>query len=150
MAGFIVMAGNVRPLEELIIDQAEYLASLNGNLTAEDQAKLNEYKKNPLAGSNLPAQYLADLKGYRPNVEAKNLDVPMLILQGERDYQVTMKDFVLWKSALGGRSNVTFHTYPKLNHLFVAGEGRSRPEEYQEPGHVDEQVVADIANWILR
>jgi uncharacterized protein len=150
MAGFIVMAGNVRPLEELIVDQVEYLASLKGNLTVEDQAKLAEIKKNPFAGMNLPAQYLVDLKGYRPDDEAKSLNTPMLILQGERDYQVTMKDFVLWKSALGGRNNVTFHTYPKLNHLFVAGEGKSRPEEYQAPGHVDEQVVADIANWILR
>jgi len=144
------MAGNVRPLEELIVDQVEYLASLKGNLTAEDQAKLAEIKKNPFAGMNLPTPYLADLKGYRPDVEAKSLNTPMLILQGERDYQVTMKDFILWKSALGGQSNVTFHTYPKLNHLFIAGEGKSQPEEYQEPGHVDEQVISDIANWILQ
>ena len=74
----------------------------------------------------------------------------MLILQGERDFQVTMKDFDLWKSALQERRNVHFHTYPKLNHLFIAGEGKSQPEEYQQPGHVEEQVIADIANWILQ
>jgi hypothetical protein len=74
----------------------------------------------------------------------------MLILQGERDYQVTMKDFILWKSAMEARRNITFDTYPKLNHLFIAGEGKSQPEEYQEPGHVDEQVISDIANWILQ
>ena len=74
----------------------------------------------------------------------------MLILQGERDFQVTMKDFGLWKSELQARRNVRFLTYPKLNHLFIAGEGKSRPDEYQQPGHVDEQVVADIANWILQ
>jgi dienelactone hydrolase len=150
IAGFIVMAGNVRPLEDLIVDQTEYIASLKGNLTAENQAKLAEIKKKPFAGMNVPAPYLADLKGYRPDLEAKSLNTPMLILQGERDYQVTMKDFVLWKSALEARSNVRFHTYPKLNHLFIAGEGKSRPEEYEELGYVDEQAVADIANWILR
>jgi dienelactone hydrolase len=150
IAGFVVMAGNVRPMEELIVEQSEYLASLKGNLTAEDQAKLAELKRNPFADLSVPAAYLADLKGYRPDLEAKSLNTPMLILQGERDYQVTMKDFDLWKSALQARSNVRFHTYPKLNHLFIAGEGKSRPEEYQEPGHVDEQVVADIANWILQ
>jgi hypothetical protein len=32
----------------------------------------------------------------------------MLILQAERDYQVTMEDFAVWKKALAGRSNVTF------------------------------------------
>jgi dienelactone hydrolase len=150
IAGFVVMAGNVRTLEELIVDQTEYIASLKENLTANDQAKLAEIKKNPFAGMSLPAAYVADLKGYRPDLEAKSLNTPMLILQGERDYQVTMKDFDLWKSALQARRNVRFHTYPKLNHLFIAGEGKSRPEEYQEPGHVDEQVVADIANWILQ
>jgi dienelactone hydrolase len=150
IAGFVVLAGNVRPLEELIVDQVEYLANLKGNLTAKDQAKLAEYKKNPFAGMNLPAPYLADLKGYRPDVEARSLNTPMLILQGERDYQVTMKDYVLWKSALEGRSNVRFHSYPRLNHLFIAGNGKSQPEEYQQPGHVDEQVVADIANWVLQ
>lgn len=150
IAGFVVMAGNVRPLEALIVDQMEYLASLKGNLTAEDLAKLAEYKKNPFAGMNLPAQYLADLKGYRPDLEAQSLKTPMLILQGERDYQVTMKDFVLWKSALETHRNVSFHTYPKLNHLFITGEEKSRPEEYQEQGHVDAQVIADISNWILQ
>lgn len=98
---------------------------------------------------NIPASYLADLKGYRPDVDIKSLNTPMLILQGERDYQVTMKEFLLWKSALQARRNVRFQTYPKLNHLFIAGEGKSRPEEYQMPGHVEEQVVADIASWIL-
>ena len=71
IAGFVVMAGNVRPLEELIVDQVEYMASLKGNLTAEEQAKLAEFKKNPFAGMSLPAAYLADLKDYRPDAEAK-------------------------------------------------------------------------------
>jgi hypothetical protein len=150
IAGFVVLAGNVRPMDELIVDQVEYIASLKGNLTAEDQARLQEYKKNPFAGMNLPASYLADLKGYRPDLDAKSLNTPLLILQGERDYQVTMKDYDLWKSALAVRSNVSFHSYPRLNHLFIAGEGQSRPEEYQQPGHVDVQVIADIANWILQ
>lgn len=150
IAGFVVMAGSVRPPQELIVDQVEYIASLKGNLTAEEQAKLAKFKKDPFAGMNVPASYLADLKDYRPDAEAKKLDTPMLILQGERDYQVTMKDFDLWKSALQARRNVRFHTYPKLNHLFIAGEGKSQPEEYQQPGHVDEQAIADIVNWILQ
>ena len=30
-----------------------------------------------------------------------------------------------------------------------AGEGKSRPEEYQIPGNVAEAVIDDIAAWIL-
>ena len=46
--------------------------------------------------------------------------------------------------------NVSFKMYPELNHLFVAGKGKSLPQEYEQPGHVDQTVVADIANWILK
>ncbi len=150
LAGFIVMAGNVRSLEELIVDQTQYLASLKGPLTAEDQAHIAAVKRNPFGDFQIPAPYLADLKNYRPDLAAKALHMPMLILQGERDYQVTMKDFAMWKMALGNRPDVTFHSYPKLNHLFIAGEGKPSPAEYQKPGHVDEQVIADIVQWVRR
>ena len=49
----------------------------------------------------------------------------MLILHGERDYQVTPEEFARWKAALGSRRDVTFHSYPALNHLFIAGTGAS-------------------------
>jgi hypothetical protein len=70
-------------------------------------------------------------------------------LQGERDYQVTMADFALWKKALGSRKEVKFISYPKLNHLFIAGEGKSTPAEYFIPGNVAKVVIDDIAKWIV-
>ena len=72
----------------------------------------------------------------------------MLILQGERDYQVTLEDLAGWKTYLSGQSNVEFKTYPKLNHLFLEGEGKSAPAEYLDPGHVPVYVIDDIARWI--
>ncbi len=119
LAGVIVMAGNVRPLEELIVEQTEYQLSLAGGGTPDQREKLEKLKKDPwsIAG-NIPHSYRDDLQGYNPAAEAKKIDMPMLILQGERDYQVTMKDFALWQAALDGRGNVAFHSYPKLNHLF--------------------------------
>ena len=80
---------------------------------------------------------------------AKRLTIPMLFLQGERDFQVTMKDFDLWKSSLTGRSNAAFRAYPALNHLFLAGEGKSSPAEYRVPGNFNAQAISDIANWLL-
>ena len=72
----------------------------------------------------------------------------MLILQGGRDYQVTPVGFERWKEALGAQANVTFKLYPKLNHLFITGEGKSSPAEYEQPGHIAEAVVVDVADWI--
>jgi hypothetical protein len=74
----------------------------------------------------------------------------MLILQGERDYQVTMVDFGMWHKALDTHANVTFTSFPSLNHLFFSGTGPSMPGEYLVPSHVDAGVVADIAAWCVR
>ena len=37
-----------------------------------------------------------------------------------------------------------------MNHLFMTGEGKSTPAEYEHPGHVAESVITDIAEWILK
>jgi uncharacterized protein len=74
--------------------------------------------------------------------------MPMLILQGERDYQVTMADLQGWRDALGSRKNVTIKSYPTLNHLFMTGDGKATPSEYERPGHVADFVLDDIAAWI--
>jgi fermentation-respiration switch protein FrsA (DUF1100 family) len=149
LAGLIILAANARPLEELIVEQSEYLAALKGDLTDAQKKQLEALRRNPSAAlASLPAKYREDLAAYNPTALAQTLDLPMLILQGERDFQVSMADFKLWRSALGSRDNVTFRSYPKLNHLFVAGEGKSSPAEYERPAHVAEEVIRDVGAWI--
>ena len=53
------------------------------------------------------------------------ITAPMLFLQGGRDYQVTDTDFEGWKRALTSRPDVRFKLYQNLNHLFIAGTGKS-------------------------
>jgi len=149
LAGVVVMAGSVRPLEELILEQFEYIFSLKGELTAAQRAQLDAIRQNPwkvLPG--VTEKYKADLKDYHPAALAAESNLPMLLLQGERDYQVRMKDFDLWKAGLAHRTNVTMRSYPALNHLFVTGEGKSTPEAYDKTGHVSPEVIDDIARWI--
>jgi dienelactone hydrolase len=71
-----------------------------------------------------------------------------LILQGGRDYQVTDVDLAAFRKALDGRPNVTVTVYPDLNHIFLKGEGKSVPSEYETPGFVDPRVIDDVAAWI--
>ena len=163
IAGVIVLGGAARPLEEAIAAQAQYLANADGTITPEEQQTLaqtaalvntvraltSEDAKSGRVVANIPASYWLDLSGYDPPSAAKEVKQPMLILQGERDYQVTMEEFGRWKAALGARADVTFRSYPALNHLFIAGSGPSLPAEYQTPGHVAEDVIRDIAAWIL-
>jgi len=96
----------------------------------------------------IPASYWLDLRGYDVPKSAATLKQPMLIMQGERDYQVTMDDFAKLRTALGTKPGVTMRSYPGLNHLLITGEGKSMPIEYTRAGHVAEDVVRDIAAWI--
>jgi uncharacterized protein len=161
IAGFIVMAGAARPLEDLILEQVTYIASLDGTVSEEEKKQIEGLRQEVAkvkalqpgaSGTALgaPASYWLDLKGYKPPEAATALGRPLLVLQGERDYQVTLDNFEAWKKALGDRKDVTFKSYPRLNHLFIEGEGKSGPAEYQKPGHVAEAVVADIAGWIKK
>jgi fermentation-respiration switch protein FrsA (DUF1100 family) len=161
-AGLIVLAGADRPLEDLMLEQVTYIFGLDGEVTDAEQTQLDTItaqvaaiKDIGLAGETLPealagapAAYWLDLRGYVPSEMAQTLAQPLLILQGERDYQVTMEDFGRWQAALQGRENVTFKSYPALNHLFIPGEGPSSPAEYEQAGHVAEEVIRDIAGWI--
>ena len=161
IAGFIVMAGAARPLEDLLLEQVPYIASVDGTVTEEEKKQIEAVKamvetiRNLKEGSKetpmgVPASYWLDLKGYQPPAVAKELKAPFLILQGERDYQVTMEDFELWRKALADRKDVTFKAYPDLNHLFMEGKGKATPEEYGRPGHVAQKVVEDVAGWIQK
>jgi dienelactone hydrolase len=162
LAGLIILAGANRPLEDLMVEQTRYLLSLNGNPSAEAQVKLDKLiveaakvkslteadASSPALLLHAPAAYWLDLREHDPLAIVKGLKQPLLILQGGRDYQVTEVDFNRWNEALGAQPNVTFKRYPKLNHLFMAGEGKSTPDEYEEPGHVAEAVVTDLAEWL--
>jgi dienelactone hydrolase len=163
IAGAIVMAGAAHSLEEAIVAQVRYIATADGTISADEEKAIREalaladsvraLKREDAKSGRIilaaPASYWLDLRDYDPPVAARQVKAPMLILQGERDFQVTLKDFAKWKEALGSRRDVTFRSYPTLNHLFIAGTGPSLPAEYEVSGHVAEEVIRDIATWVL-
>jgi len=149
----LIMAGNVRHLEDLLVEQATYMGITGQQL---EQAKALQAKVKKLEAADedspaiggLPVAYWLDLREYDTVADAKKQALPMLILQGERDYQVPLADFNLWKAGLGSAKGVTLKSYPSLNHLFVAGQGKSLPAEYAKPGHVAAEVIDDIAQFV--
>jgi len=167
LAGMIVLNGNERHLEDLAVDEVNYIdEEQEKNLTGpqleqwhrqmavvREQAakikKMTQGDENTSSLLGMKGSYLLDLKGYDPAGQAKLLKIPMLILQGERDYQVNMKDFAAWKSGLAGLQGVTMKSYPPLDHLLVEGAGRSSSADYRKPGqHVSQAVVDDVAKWV--
>ncbi|MGA2296651.1 MAG: DUF3887 domain-containing protein [FCB group bacterium] len=163
--GLIIMAGTTRNFEDVILEQTLYLSSLDTNNSEEKKvaidtlrAQLKRVKDASLSmdtpTSSLPlnvgASYWLDIRGYVPAKLAKTLKQPILVIQGERDYQVTMDDYNIWKNELSPNKHVSFKLYPKLNHLFMEGIGKSKPAEYETPRNIPEYVIIDIADWIKK
>jgi dienelactone hydrolase len=164
IAGLVLMAGNTRPVEDLVVEQIRNAVSLGDKVTPEGQKQIEAVEKEMgewrspdlkpgmtvhLLGAPVPASYVLDLRGYKPGDTAALLKIPILVLQGERDIQVRTADFEGWKKALTGHANATFKLYPALNHLFMPGTGPSSGSEYQKPNHVSKEVIDDIAAWIV-
>jgi dienelactone hydrolase len=164
IAGIVMLAANSRPLEKIVMEQIHNLAAMSGTPTEAEQKRIDaaEAGAKQIEGPNLKPEdkieflgattygaYWLDLRAYDPLKTAAKLKVPILIVQGGRDYQVTPSNFQAWSDALANNRNVTLRTYPDLDHLFIHGTGASKPSDYARLDHVSGEVVASIATWIL-
>jgi uncharacterized protein len=164
IAGIVMLAANARPLEKIVLEQIHYWAAMNGTPTEAEQKKIDAAEdgakqierpdlkpddKIEFLGATMYGAYWLDLRAYDPLKTAAKLKIPILILQGGRDYQVTPSNFQAWSDALSSNKNVTLRTYPDLDHLFMHGTGASKPTDYARLDHVSAEVVESVATFIL-
>ena len=167
--GLILMAGSPRRLEEIMLDQnEEVLRTTKGFvhwIVKKQVAKLSamfdglyelsdEDAKKVKVGGGTTLYYFKEMGEHRAEDYLNNLEKPVLILQGEKDFQATEeKDFRAYQKLLAGKDNVTFKLYEGLNHAFVPsiyGELMKAKQEYNVEQHIGKSVIGDIAQWILK
>ena len=158
--GYIMMAASPRPLDELMREQYDFLYSLMPEVTEEQQAEkdaifaeLDKLKDlDSLTEDDqvigVYASYWKWLAAYDILQAAGEVTEPVLLLQGEEDYQVTMTDFGMWKDAFGEQDNWRMISYPGLTHLFMPGLKSEGSAAYTRDGKVDGQVMEDIAAFV--
>ncbi|MFS0725910.1 alpha/beta fold hydrolase [Paenibacillus sp. 1P07SE] len=167
-AGLILLAGSPRPLWEIIYDQnADHISSLSDSdpakaaneawlaaelLRAQSIAEMSMEEAQAAIVFGMPAHYFKEMDQHSAVQYVAELTKPVLVLQGEDDFQVKRDtDYEAWKTLFEGKANAAFKLYPGLNHFFIAYDGPAKgtPEEYKVPGNVSETVLDDIAEWIL-
>lgn len=162
LAGIILLAAPARQMLTVIREQAQEQGQRMGlprtqiqisenALNAEQKLLAGADPKHPPQGSfgGAPQTWWLSLQNYNQVAVAESLSLPMLIMQGGSDFQVSPKsDFNYWKKALAGKSNVTFRFYPGLSHLFTPAGKTGTTADYKSPAHVDPKVITDIADWI--
>lgn len=168
--GLILLAGTPRKLEEVLIEQSkDVLTQVNKllqwiikrqikKLSAKFDTMYNlsdeKAKKTSLMfGSAIKLYYFKEMGEHNSVNYLKDLDKPMLIMQGDKDFQVSVeKDFNLYKELLKNKDKVTFKLYENLNHAFVPsvyGNIKNAKKEYNVRQSICDYVMDDIANWVL-
>jgi pimeloyl-ACP methyl ester carboxylesterase len=170
IAGCVLMACPAQPLYRCAIRQLRYFKSLDeclSPLSADDPStdntievleKQSELADGPTMTLSTPASqlpfglgpaYWLEYREFGPIRSLQRSECPVLVLQGERDYQVTVNDdYAAFYAKFKDRQNVHFRLYEKLNHLFIPGEGKCTLAEYDIGGNVDMVVVDDIEQWV--
>lgn len=167
-AGIIIFAGSPRSLTDIILDQSDDILAQLGKLLQKIAVKqiagikkkfeaipdmtAEQAQKTKTVGKTY-AWYFKEMNEHPATGYLSVIRKPILILQGEKDFQVTVeKDFNLYKQILANKPNVEFKQYPGLNHLFmksVYGTVKEYKKEYKIPAKVDINVLSDMAQWIL-
>lgn len=161
LSGIVMIAGNARPFDDIILEQYEYIASIPGSGTEqkdvdEIKAQVENARKYGTAEFDasipfplkMPEGYWKSIRDYKQLEVAKRLKLPIFVIQGERDYQITMEDFGIWKTTLKKNKKAVFKSYPKLNHLLHEGEGKATPNEYSIEKHIPGYVMEDIVKFL--
>jgi len=173
--GYIIMAGTPQKLYELSAEQnLLYADELEANGDTHTAQQIRAFVPQELAKSSrlarmsdadalkeenamftVSAWYLRSLEGIDPIKQHLADGKPVLVLQGGRDRQVTIKAYNMWQTGLIAHPNATFKLYPALNHLMGNYQGEEVPfaqlisKEYAQSTPVATEVIKDIAQWVI-
>jgi len=163
LAGMVLLAAPARQLVDIIPFQLEYLAGLDGTVDEQEAARLKMFgttmeriraltpadQEDKTLHMGVPAAYWIDLASYKPIETAASIAIPLLLIQGEGDYQVTMKeDFQPWVKALETNAWFTAKSFPGIGHLYTPSGNPPSPADYGHAGNVAKPVIEAIATWI--
>ena len=80
----------------------------------------------------------------------KNTTIPLLFLQGDKDFETPLKYFEKWQSLLTGRAHTAYHQYKQLGHYLFTGTTEPSARDYDAKNSVSSGVFTDVANWCVQ
>jgi len=153
--GFISLAGAGQSIDNVIIDQ---LALQMPGLVENAQTAFNEMRTNGstsnysmgLASIFRPAiqPFMLSWMKYDPKVELSKLEIPVLIINGTKDFQVSVSEAELLKEA---KPDATYVIIENMNHILkeIFGndlENSKSYNDYKMPLHPD--LIGHIVTFI--
>lgn len=151
LRGIVLMAGPAYTGRRIVEYQQRDAVEHAPSLTPEERKQALEQAEketSQLAAKNAWLRFFMD---YDPLETARKVRVPVLILQGETDHQVTPEQADTLAAAFraGGDHDVTLRKFPDTDHLFLA-DSSGLPSGYNvlDSRSVRPEVLGTIADWL--
>lgn len=153
--GFISLAGAGKSIDEVVVDQVQNTAPM---FTEDTKRVFNILKEGKTTDDFPPAlasifnkelqPFMSSWMQYNPQEEIKSLTIPVLILNGTKDLQVSEEEAKLLKSA---KDNAELNIITDMNHILVPIEGDNleNSKSYNEPRRtLSPKLIEAISTFI--
>ena len=136
---YISIAGAGRPIDEVLLEQIEKQAPILKEEVEKNLATLksgNTFElKNQMIASLFRASvqpYMISWIKYHPQNEIKKLQIPSLLINGNKDIQVSVQDAQLLQRA---KPDAQLQIIPNMNHIFkaITGDDTENKASYTNP-----------------
>ena len=136
---YISIAGAGRPIDEVLLEQIGKQAPFLKEEVEKNLATLksgNTFElKNQMLASLFRASvqpYMISWIKYHPQNEIKKLQIPSLLINGDKDIQVSVQDAQLLQQA---KPDAQLQIIPKMNHIFkvIQGDDAENKASYTNP-----------------
>jgi alpha-beta hydrolase superfamily lysophospholipase len=136
--GFISIAGAGQEIDDVIVDQ---LAKQAPGLVESARMAFDDLRVNGIAlnySPGLASIFRADIQpfirswmNYNPKVEIAKLDMPVLIISGDKDLQVQVSEAELLQQA---KPDAAYKIFPNMNHImkFIEGNDIENSKSYNQ------------------
>lgn len=153
--GFISIAGAGRNIGDVIVEQ---VTNMNPDLGAEAQKVVDQLKKGEMTTDFPPVlasvfntsiqAFMINWMQYNPTDIIKNLKIPLLIINGTKDLQVSVDEAELLKKANNGAELVIIEN---MNHVLfeIKGDDLENSKSYNEVSRpISPALIENIVSFI--
>jgi pimeloyl-ACP methyl ester carboxylesterase len=136
---YISIAGAGRPIDEVLLEQIGKQAPFLKEEVEKDFATLKSGNTFELKNQMLASLFRASVQSYmiswikyNPQTEIKKLHIPTLLINGDKDIQVSVNDAQLLHQA---KSDAQLKIIPNMNHIFkeIKGDDTENKASYTNP-----------------
>ncbi|MGJ8593368.1 MAG: alpha/beta hydrolase [Aquaticitalea sp.] len=147
--GFISLAGEGKPIDAIILEQVELTAPMFVEDTKRIVAVLKDGKTTPNYPQALSSifdlsvqPFMASWMKYHPSEEITKLDIPILIINGTKDLQVSVEQSSTLNEAA---PNSELKLIDKMNHVLyiIEGDDQENAKSYNDRSGVVSKVLID-------